>query len=61
MKLKCLLGIHNNKEKVEWIPSIKAKIVKEHKHKIWCQDCGKVLLDSHLIWNGQEMIEVNNT
>ena len=55
----CLLGLHSWSIQTKYLPSIQADIVTDVYTKIQCVRCGKVELDSHLKWDGEDMIEMN--
>ena len=59
MKIKCLIGLHNKRDKSEYLLSRTAVWITDIKQKIWCTDCGKVFFDSHMKWDDGEFIELN--
>jgi len=53
----CRFGLHKYVFSDKWLPSINAPIVTDVIFQTKCAHCGKIKHYSHLVWNGEDMVE----
>ncbi len=58
--LLCFLGFHKWHWEYKYLPSIWAKIVTDLITHCQCVRCPKIKYHEHLVWNGSEMVKVQD-
>lgn len=56
-RLLCKIGLHIPISSATYLPDIDAKVITDVIYHSECVMCGKVMGHTHLVWNGDDMVE----